>query len=272
MEHLGMQSATDLTIPHDGVDFRCRLDGREGAPWLVCSNSLLTDITLWDAQVEALGDRFRILRYDQRGHGGSGLGGEAVNFRLLVADARALCAHFGVRDAVFMGVSMGAATAFGLAAAAPEIVARIVASDGQAKTAPGGRETWQQRIDLARAKGMEAVVEATLGRWFGPDFLDPAHPDRPRALTMMRGTPLEGYVACATALQDYDFSGGLATTRQPTLLIAGERDGAMPATMRAIQARMPDARYVEIPDAGHLPNLERPEAFNAAVEAFLDGR
>ena len=264
-----MRSATDLRIPHNGVDFRCRLDGREGAPWLVFSNSLMTDLTLWDAQVEAFHDRFRILRYDQRGHGGSGLGAGPVTLDRLVADAGALCEAFDVRAAVFAGVSMGAATALGLAASAPHLVARVVASDGQARTAPGGREAWQARIDLARERGMEAVVEATRARWFGPAFLASGHADVARAERMMRATAFAGYAACAGALQDYDVSAGLATMRQPTLLVAGARDGAMPATMRAMQAVMPDARYVEIPEAGHLPNLERPDAFNAALRDFL---
>lgn len=267
-----MRTTHDLMIPHDGIEFRCRLDGSEGAPWLVFSNSLLTDLTLWDAQVDTFGQWFRILRYDQRGHGGSGLGNGPITLGRLIADANALCEVVGVREAVFVGASLGAATALGLAASVPELISQVVASDGQARTAPGGRETWQERIDAARARGMEAVVEATLSRWFGQAFRDPGHPDLPRALRMMRGTTLEGYAACAGALRDYDVSTGLATLRQPTLLIAGANDGAMPATMRSMQAAIPDARFVEIPEAGHLPNLERPAAFNAALREFLDAR
>jgi 3-oxoadipate enol-lactonase len=267
-----MHGSDDRTISHDGVAFRCRLDGRDGAPWLVFSNSLLTDLSLWDAQVEALSGRFRILRYDQRGHGGSGLGARPVTLDLLVDDARALCERFDVRDAVVAGVSMGAATALGLAATAPALAARIIASDGQAKTAPGGRQAWQERIDFAREAGMAAVVEATLPRWFGPGFLASGHEDLQRALRMMRGTTLDGYVACAQALQDYDIADRLGAIRQPTLLVAGARDGAMPATMRAMQAAMPNARFVEIDEAGHLPNLERPDVFNSVVADFLEHR
>lgn len=265
-----MQPGQDRTITLDGVDLRCRLDGREGAPWLVLSNSLLTDFSLWDAQVAAFSDGFRIIRYDQRGHGGSAVGTEPVTLDLLVKDLHGLCEAFGVRDAVVAGVSMGAATALGLAAAHPALVRRVIASDGQAKTAAGGRETWQERIDYAREKGMEAVVQATLPRWFGPEFLGAEHADLDRALTMMRGTRLEGYIACAQALQGYDISGSLAGMSQPTLLVAGARDGAMPVTMNAMSAVMPDARFVEIADAGHLPNLEKPAAFNSVVAAFLE--
>jgi len=265
-----MQHGEERTVRHDEIDFHCRLDGRDGAPWLVLSNSLLTDLSLWDAQVAAFSDRFRILRYDQRGHGGSGLGTRPVTLGLLVDDAQALCRHFAVSDAIVAGVSMGAATALGLAAASPALVRQVIASDGQAKTAPGGRQAWQERIDFAATEGMEAVVQATLTRWFGPAFLEPGQDDLARALRMMRGTSREGYAACAQALQDYDIADRLPEIRQPTLLVAGARDGAMPATMRAMQQTMPHARFIEIPDAGHLPNLERPDAFNAIVSEFLE--
>ncbi len=265
-----MQPSQDETISHNGVDFRYRLDGRDGGPWLVLSNSLLTDLSLWEAQVAAFAREFRILRYDQRGHGGSGVGSEPATLDLLVKDLHALCERLGVRDATVAGVSMGAATALGLAASHPALVRRVIASDGQAKTAPGGREAWQERIDFARAQGMEAVVQATLPRWFGPEFLSAENADRDRALKMMRGTRIEGYAACAQALQHYDISGKLSGIRQPALLVAGARDGAMPATMKAMSEVLPNAKFVEIADAGHLPNLERPDAFNTVLKAFLE--
>lgn len=256
-------------VPVDGLALRCRLEGPEGAPWLLLSNSLMTDLTLWDAQVAAWGDRFRILRYDQRGHGGSGLTPAPVTLGRLVEDALALLDHFRIDRAVVAGVSMGAATALGLAGRHPGRVLGVLASDGQARTTPGGAASWQERIAFARDNGMRAVVEATVARWFRPGFVERNDADFQRALAMMSDTSLDGYVACATALTQYDFEAELGAIQVPVLLVAGAQDGAMPAAMRALRDRIPGAQFAEIAESGHLPNLERAAAFNAAAEAFL---
>lgn len=256
-------------VPVEGTVLRCRIDGPDGAPWLLLSNSLMTDMDLWDAQVTAWGDRFRILRYDQRGHGGSGVGDAPVTLERLMADALALLDHFGIATASVCGVSMGAATVLGLAGRHPGRVARVLASDGQARTAPGGAQAWRERIAFARAQGMPAVVAATLPRWFRPGFIEQDGPAFRRARAMMARMTLDGYVAGATALTEYDFEADLPSIRAPVLLVAGAQDGAMPASMRALQHRIPGARFTEIAEAGHLPNLEQPDAFNAAAGGFL---
>ena len=260
----------DRFVTVNGTALRCRVDGQANGPWLLLSNSLMTDLTLWEAQLPVWGGAFRILRYDQRGHGGSALGAAPITMDRLVDDAMALLDHFGIASAVVGGVSMGAATAFGLAGRHPDRVSGLLASDGQARTAPGGAQAWADRIALAHARGMEAVVTATLPRWFRPGFLERRDADYHRALAMMAGTSLEGYVACAAALMDYDVEADLAAIRAPTLLLAGAQDGAMPATMRALQGRIGGSRFEEIADAGHLPNLERPDAFNRVARPFMD--
>jgi 3-oxoadipate enol-lactonase len=262
---------TDHFVDHDGIRFRCRLDGPEGAPWMVLSNSLVTDLTVWDQQVAAFGDRYRILRYDQRGHGATSVPPGPANFEQLAEDAAALMAHFGARDAVFAGVSMGAATGFCLAQRHPGLVARLVASDGQAATAPGGAQGWAERIALAEAQGMTGYADATIPRWLSKRSRAEANPAVALLRAMIEATPLAGMIACARALQGYDFRAGLATMRQPVLLIAGAEDGAMPATMKALAEQIPDARFVEILDAGHIPGIERAPEFNAALARFLDG-
>ena len=253
----------------NGLRFHCRVDGPEGAPWLVLSNSLNTNLSLWDPQVAAFGARFRILRYDQRGHGRTEVPPGPATLDALVDDAAKLMEAFGARNAVFAGVSMGAATALCLAARSPGLVARAVASDGQAGTAPGGARGWGERIEFARAHGMDAVADATVQRWFPLAFAASGGPDLRRAREMIRTTPLDGMVACAQALQDYDFRAELPRITQPTLLIVGAEDGAMPQSMRAIHAVIPGSRFVEIPGAGHLPGLEKPDEFNAALASFL---
>jgi 3-oxoadipate enol-lactonase len=253
----------------DGLSFQCRLDGPEGAPWMVFSNSLLTNLSVWNRQVEAFASQYRILRYDQRGHGGTDVPAQPATLDQLTEDAAILMTRIGARDAVFVGVSMGAATGFALAARRPDLVAALVASDGQAATAPNGAQAWQERIDMAREKGLPAFAEATLLRWFAAASHAAGNPAIAHARDMMLTTPEAGFVACARALQAYDARAGLSTLRQPVLLLAGASDGAMPQTMRNLADVIPDARFEEIAEAGHLPCLERPEAFNDAMTRFL---
>jgi len=158
----------DVMVRHGGLGFRCRLDGREGAPWLVFSNSVLTSLAMWDAQVPALRGSHRILRYDQRGHGGTDVPPAPASIEQLAADAAALLEHFDVERATFLGISMGAATTLCLAGHCNSHVARAVVVDGQAKAPPAARAVWDERIALARSDGMAALAEATVRRWFLP--------------------------------------------------------------------------------------------------------
>ena len=257
------------TVEIDGLSFRCRLDGDDAtAPWLVFSNSLGTDLTVWDGQVEALAGRFRILRYDQRGHGGTDVPDRPCSFARLGGDVAALLDRFGIARCGFVGLSMGVPTGLDLAARHPGRVERLVLCDGQAATAPGGAEQWAERIRQVRADGMAAFADATVARWFAPAFVASGRADKVRA--MVAATPAEGLVACATALQGFDYAAVLPALRVPVLLVVGARDGALPATMAAMRDRIPGAALVEIPDAGHIPNVEQPAAFNRALAGFLD--
>lgn len=254
-------------IERPGFFVNCRVEGKQDAPWLMFSNSLLTDLSLWDEQVAAFSDRFRILRYDQRGHGGTGLSDEPVRLDVLVDDVLAVLDWLGVERVAMIGASMGAATSLCLASRAPGRVRAVVAADGQAKTAPGGAQAWQERIDYAKENGMAAVRDVTMPRWFGPGFLSTQ-----RSICvgkMMQATPLEGYIACAQALQHYDFTESLTCISQPVLLLVGANDGNMPKTMAAMSNAIPDACFYEIADAGHLPSMEQPEVFNASVMDFI---
>jgi 3-oxoadipate enol-lactonase len=266
---MSVTPSTHERVSVRGLSFHCRLDGPPGAPWLMFSNSLLTDLSVWDAQVAALAANYRILRYDQRGHGGTQVPPQPTNLDELVGDAAALLDVFRIDRVAVIGVSMGAATALCLAARSAGRVTRVAASDGQAATAPNGAAAWQERIDFAVAHGMAAVAESTIQRWLTPPTLASGRPAVQHVGDMVRGTSLDGFIACARALQSYDFRTELGAIQQPALLIAGEQDGAMPKTMQAMQAAIPGARYTEIAGAGHLPGLEQPAAFNASLVPFL---
>ena len=261
----------DSIVMVDGVDLQCRIDGPAGAPWLVFSNSLMTDLRLWDDQVAAFGDRYRILRYDQRGHGGSGVPPADCNFDRLVDDLAALLEHFDVNAATVAGVSMGGVTTLGLAARYPERVARVAICDCQSASSPAGAAAWDERIAIAQAGGMAALVEPTVTRWFRPKAAQACPDIMDRVRAMVAGTPFDGFVRAARALQNYDFRPYLAALPCPALFMVGAQDGVLPGSMRAMAGACLGAGFTTIPDAGHLINIEQPAEFNAALATLLTG-
>jgi len=264
-----MTGSVDSIVRVGAVGLRCRVDGPAGAPWLVFSNSLMTDLTLWDHQVAAYAGRFRILRYDQRGHGGSGVPSDGCHFDGLVEDLAAVMAAFDVQAATVVGVSMGGVTALGLAARHPARVSRVGVCDCQAASTPAGAAAWDERIAVAQAGGMDALAGPTLARWFRPETLRAETPDLGRVRAMICGTALPGFVRAARALQNYDYRALPAALRCPAAFIAGSEDGALPQALQGMAAACPGSTHTVIPDAGHLPNIEQPARFNAALDALL---
>ena len=263
-----------MTAPQDiranGISIRYRVEGREGAPWLVFSNSLMTNHSLWDDQVAALADRFRILRYDQRGHGHTGVDARPCNMDLLADDVTALLDALKITRMTFIGISMGSTTALRMAQRYPERIERIIMCAGSTASAPSNAPLWQERIEFARANGMAAMAEPTVGRWFHPDSLKADAESVKRVREMIRTTPFEGFVACATALKEFDLQAGLPQLRLPVLLIAGEGDASATKSLSALQQRIAGAKYFMVPKAGHLSNIEAPAPFNARIADFLD--
>jgi 3-oxoadipate enol-lactonase len=251
----------------DGVKLSVHVE-RAGhhAPWVIFSNSLATNGTIWDSQAAALAGRFNVLRYDQRGHGNSDVAEAAVDFARLAADVVALLDHCEIARAAFVGLSMGVPTGLAAYARAPQRFTGLILSDGQAKTAPGGQTQWRERIDAAKAQGMAALGESTARRWLA----DSASPLLAGLAEMIAATPLDGYTACAGALAAFDLEAVLGSITVPVLLIAGEADGRMPETMRDMAGRIGDACFATVPGAGHVPCYERPGAFNALMLPFLE--
>lgn len=238
------------------------------APWVVFGNSLVTDLSIWDAQVKALAGRYGILRFDQAGHGKSGMPSGPVDFDDLGGDLLAVMDVAGVDRAVYVGLSMGVPTGLAAHKVAADRFIALAFSDGQAKTAPGGAAGWTERIEGARASGMAAFATATVGRWLtdatGSDM-------RARLTQMIAATAFEGFELCATALKDYDYAAELARIACPTLLIAGAEDGAMPQGMATkLQPAIAASELHVIDGAGHVPCFEQPEAFTAILSDFLE--
>ncbi len=256
----------------NGHAFNVRVDGPQGAPWLVFSNSLMTDLSLWDGQVAAFAATNRILRYDTRGHGLSRVPDQDCDFDTLVADLAGLMAAFGASDAAVCGVSLGGVTVLGLAARHPALVARAMICDCQPASNPAGAAAWDERIALARSNGMAVLADATAKRWLRPDTVAEDGPALAAVQRMVTATPLEGFIHAARALQRYDMSpdlAALAGRHRPTAFVVGAQDAALPQAVRAMADGCPGATLTLVPNCGHLPNLERPEAFDAALAALL---
>ena len=263
-------SRTKIIQLPSGLRLHCAIDGKEGAPWVTLSNSLATNLSLWDELVTSLRDRYCILRYDQRGHGKSDVPDPPYTMIELMDDAVALLDAFGIARTNFLGISMGGATALGLALRYPNRLHSAMMCDSGFLSSPQGNRDWDERIAIARRSGMEAMVNSTIARWFTKPSIAAAPPAIDRVRDMIRSTPLNGFIGCANSLQTFNFSVDLEKVALPCLLVTGAHDGARPATMTADQKRIRGSVLRIIPDAGHLPNIERPEAFNAVVREFLD--
>src|SRR5262245_50276431 len=258
-----------MRVKANGITINYQIDGAEGAPWLVLSNSLATNLSMWDEQAAALKKSFRVLRYDQRGHGGTDAPAARYTFDLLIADVIALFDALSIRRTHFGGLSMGGATALGLALRHPDRIDRAIICDSGCASTPGSSQQWEERIAAAREGGMEAMVDSTIGRWFPHEIIHANPPYLHKVRAMIRSTPVDGFIGCAAALADHDFRSAVATVTRPVLFIVGEKDGPQPAAMREMSRALAGSSFVELPGAGHISNLDQPQAFNGAIRAFL---
>jgi 3-oxoadipate enol-lactonase len=258
-----------MRIKANGITFNCEIEGPEGAPWLVFSNSLATNLSMWDPQAADLKRSFRVLRYDQRGHGGTDAPTGRYTYATLVADALALFDGLAIKRPHFCGLSMGGATALALAELHPDRVDHVVVCDSPAMSTPASAQLWEERIAAAQKGGMESLVESTMARWFPPEIHAAKPPHLEQVRQMIRSTPVNGFIGGSAALADHDYNSAVATVTRPVLFIAGSKDGVTPAAMKDMHARLKGSRYVELEGAGHISNLDRPAEFTRAVREFL---
>jgi len=257
------------------VELHHVVEGPADAPVLVLSSSLGTTHRMWDPQVPALRERFRLVRYDHRGHGSSPVPPGPYSIAELGQDVLAMLDGLGVERFSFCGLSLGGMVGMWVASEVPERVERLVLCCTSALLGP--RELWDERARVARSEGMEALVEGVVERWFTPALHEERPEDVERAKRMLAATPPEGYAGCCEAIREMDLRDRLGRIQAPTLVISGSDDPATPPEHgERLREAIPEARTVVIERAAHLANIERPEPFARALlehlSPVLEGR
>jgi 3-oxoadipate enol-lactonase len=252
-----------------GTKLYYRIDGAANhtAPWLVLSNSLGTDVSMWAPQVPEFAKHFRVLRYDTRGHGRSDAPQGPYTIEQLTGDVIGLLDHLKIDRAHFVGLSMGGLTGIGLGARHAPRFDRLVLCNTAAKI--GSPEVWEPRAAFVRKEGMAALAPAVPARWFTPAFIEREPLVIAQMLDTLTHTNNEGYASNCEAINATDLRGEAASIKAPTLVISGTHDlAATPAQGRALAESIEGARYVEF-DVSHISNIEVAQAYTDVVRDFL---
>jgi 3-oxoadipate enol-lactonase len=254
-------------IDADGCPIYCEVEGPEGAPVLMLSNSLGTNLHMWNGQVAPFTQHFRLVRYDRRGHGKSGVPKGPYSMERLGRDVLAVLDGLGIKKINWCGLSMGGMVGQWMGANAPERIERLVITNTSSYFAD--KNAWNDRLKLVREKGIAAFAGPNMERWFTKGFRERAPEAVARLQQMFAATPLEGYIGCAEAVRDMDHRALLPKIAAPTLVIAGRHDPA--TTLEAgeyLRDHIPGARLTVL-DAAHISNVEQRDAYSDAALGFL---
>ena len=258
----------------NGVTLAYQIDGPADGDWIILSNSLATDMRLFDYEASYLGQTRQVLRYDTRGHGQSSATQPPYSFPDLVGDLVALMDHLQIAKADFLGVSLGGMTALAMGVAHPDRVGRIACCDARADAPDPYKAIWDGNIAKMHAENLDALCEPTLTRWFTAEFLeDTANTSKLDVVRdMFKTTSPDGYEGCARCLQTLDLLPSLPNMGAETLFMTGDQDVAAPAAvMQAMADATPNGSFALIEDAAHLSNLEQPKRFQEQISQFFSG-
>lgn len=257
-----------LVAMDDLVELKVEADPESGRPPLLFINALGTNLHLWDGQMEPFRAHFRVIRYDTRGHGASEVPRGPYSIERLGRDALGVLDALAIPHARIVGLSKGGVEGAWLAANAPSRVDRLVTCGSLPKLSPP--EMWTERAAAAREKGMTALIDGVMGRWFTEGFRT-MHPGKVQPIKdmVLRAHP-EGYAAVCEALRDLDLTETVKSIACPVLVTTGEHDPAVtPEKAEAFAATIPGAEYKTIPAASHIANVEAKAAFDEIVLDFL---
>jgi len=264
MENISIENGNHLKI---------KIDGNTELPKIIFSNSLGTDNRMWNPQIEMLKDKFCLIRYDTRGHGNSSPVEGPYSFEMLENDVITILDNLKIDKAHFIGLSIGGMTSLGLALKHQNRFNKIICCAARADNPPPFVDSWNQRISVIEEKGTDGVVDGSLDRWYSKEFKDNSKNNDIINLSkdMIRGTSSNGYIGCAHALKTLNYLKDLSTINHEMLFIAGEKDMGAPAlAMEEMSHLTPNSKYVCIPGAAHILNIEAPEIVNKTILDFLN--
>jgi 3-oxoadipate enol-lactonase len=259
-----------MRIIANGIVSNFELEGPAAAPVLTLSHSLAASLDMWEPQVAALAGRYRVLRYDTRGHGGSEVPPGPYTLEMLADDVAGLLDALGIARTHFIGLSMGGMIAQAMALRHPEKLLSLVLADTSSRMPPESGPIWDERIAIAESQGMAALVDGTIERWFTAPFVARAPEVVDRVRMLIRTTAPQGFVACSQAIRSLDYADRLREIHVPTLIIVGENDLGTPvAASEFMHAAIAGSKLLVLPSAAHLSNVEQAERFNESVTCFL---
>lgn len=258
-----------MKLTTNGIEIHYALEG-EG-PVVTLSHSLGCNLAMWDEQARALRGRYRVLRFDTRGHGQTSAPPGAYALEQMVEDLHGLLTGLGIAETHFVGLSMGGMIGQLYALKYPAMFRSLVLCDTTSRFAADAGRIWEVRIRTVEAKGMEPMVEPTLQRWFTAPFRARRRDVPDRVAAMLRSTPPQGYNGCCHAIPKINTTDRLREVRCPALVIVGEEDPGTTVEMaRTLHAAMPSAELAILRSASHLSSMEQPEEFNRVLLGFLD--
>ena len=258
-----------MKLKANGIEINYEIEG-EG-PVVTFSHSLACNLSMWDEQVRALKGRYRVLRFDTRGHGQTSAPSAAYTLEQLAADLKGLLDGLGITATHFVGLSMGGMIGQVFALEHPGMIQSLVLCDTTSRYPAAAAPVWEDRIKTVGAKGMAPMVAPTLERWFTAPFRARRRDLMEKVGAMIGSTPAPGYIGCCHAIPKINVTDRLKDVRCPALVIVGEEDPGTPVDMaREIHAALPAAELAILARASHLSNLEQPAEFNRALGGFLD--
>lgn len=259
-----------MQIKANGIRMNYELSGKKGAPVVVLSHSLSCNLLMWNPQMDALNPHFQVLRYDTRGHGATDALPGSYTLELLAEDVIGLLDALDMDRVHFVGLSMGGMIGQCLGLNHPHRLKSLVLCDTASIVPAEAQAVWHERLDKVRKKGMEALSEETMERWFSPAFLRQNPPMVKLIREQILATPVTGYIGCVEAIRRLNTLGRISAIKTPTLILVGEDDPGTPVSAsKAMHERIAGSKLAVLPSARHLSNVEQAEIFNTALLKFL---
>jgi 3-oxoadipate enol-lactonase len=259
-----------MRIKANDIQINYELSGKKGAATVVLSHSLSSSLLMWNPQMDALNPYFQVLRYDTRGHGATDAPSGSYTLEVLAEDVIGLLDVLAMDRVHFVGLSLGGMIGQCLALSHPRRLRSLALCDTGAIVPAEAQPVWQERVDKASKKGMAALFEETLERWFTSAFLRKNPPMVKLIREQILATPVAGYLGCAEAIRKLDYLDRISEIKTPTLIMVGEDDPGMPVSAaEAMHKRMTTSKLAVLPSCRHLSNVEQAEVFNATLIKFL---